>query len=111
MFRDLGAAVIGCSLFLFVPLATLGIGLAILRRHPIRKRGLAMIAYAALIGLLFFEASSIGMALDPKARSLGVARVLLYSGLIGVATTLAVLLFSPLYSFVATAVARAFRKL
>jgi len=62
------------------------------------KKKLNTISVALLIGIVFFEASLIGMLADPRSTVMGGLNIIKFAGLIGLAVFLIVLIFSYVYA-------------
>lgn len=87
---------IGCGLFILIPSCTFGIGLWSIYHYIGMKRKLSGMLFALLIGLIAFEASFIGIAIDPRWNN-DWKSLLTTSGLIAIAATFFVLIFTPLF--------------
>lgn len=86
-----------CGLLILIPGSTFGLGLwLIVRRVGIQPR-LASILFAILMGIVAFEASSIGMVVDPR-WNFNWTKMLITSGLIGIATFVFIVIFTPIYT-------------
>ena len=82
-----------CGAFVAIPVATFGFGVwKILQLDEKYQR----VSIAGLIGFIFFEASTIGMIIDPRSGNMDFGELIFTSGLIGIATFLFVLLFLPI---------------
>lgn len=64
------------------------------------------ISIPTLIGFIFFEASFIGMLMDPRSSEKNFQEILLISSITGLITILFVLIFTPVY----TAIVRTLKK-
>ncbi len=89
---------LGCGAFLLFPLLTIVIGSLLIMRRIGLDRPLAMILEALAMGLAFAEAAFISMAIDPKASSWGIVKIIGFAGLVGIGVTIFVLIFTPLYA-------------
>ena len=86
------AIILQCGAFIIIPLATFGFGVwRILQLDEKYHR----ISAAGLIGFISFEASVIGMIIDPRSPSLTLQELFLTSGTIGLVAFLFVILFLP----------------
>ena len=95
--------ILQCGAFIIIPLATFGFGVwRILQLDEKYHR----ISAAGLIGFIFFEASVIGMIIDPRSRNLTLQELFLTSGTIGLVAFLFVILFLP----VAVTIFRLFKR-
>jgi hypothetical protein len=86
-----------CGAFVLVPGVSFGFGLWLITRYLGFQHKLATLCFALLMGAVFFEASFIGMAIDPRSDSVGWTRIITLAGLIGIGTSVAVLIFTPVY--------------
>jgi hypothetical protein len=86
-----------CGAFILVPGITFGLGLWLIVRYLGFQHRLAMMFFALLMGIVFFEGSIIGMVIDPRSSSVGWTKLFTTAGLIGIGTTLFVLIFTPIY--------------
>ena len=85
-----------CGAFLLIPLGTFATGLWIVIRFIGTNNRLSQILVALLIGFSFFEASTIGMLIDPRGGWAKFPEIIKTSIVIGVITTLSVLVFAPI---------------
>jgi len=82
-----------CGAFIIIPITTFGFGVwKILQIDKKYHR----ISIACLIGFIFFEASTIGMLIDPRSNNLSFEKLILISFIIGLVSFLCVFLFLPL---------------
>jgi hypothetical protein len=88
-----------CGLFILIPISTFGTGLWLIRKLFDKKKSFILIAL--LIGFSFFEASMIGMLIDPRGGFSRFTYIIKTASLIGVVVTLSVLLFAPIYQAIA----------
>jgi hypothetical protein len=86
-----------CGAFVFVPIITIVIGIKLITRFVGFKNKLSTIIVALLIGIVFLEASAIGMLADPRSTLLGVVKIIKLAGLVGLAVFLLVLFLGPVY--------------
>ncbi len=92
-----------CGLFTVPPIATFIFGIWLIQKHFSNRTRLAS---ALLIGIIFFEASMIGMSMDPKSANVNLLNVFLIAGTIGIAASLFVFILLP----IGMAVLRIFNK-
>ena len=85
-------ALFQCGIFILVPLATFGFGIQRILQLDEKYHRMSV---AGLIGFISFEASAIGMIIDPRSRNLTLQELVLSSGTIGLITFLFVILFLP----------------
>ncbi|HVF25357.1 MAG TPA: hypothetical protein VNA23_05675 [Anaerolineales bacterium] len=82
-----------CGAFVVIPMATFGFGV---RRILQLDEKYHRISSAGLIGFISFEASTIGMIIDPRSGNIDFSELIFTSGIIGIATFLLVLFFLPI---------------
>ena len=100
---EIVAAILQCGAFIIIPLATFGVDVwRILQLDEKYHR----VSIAGLMGFISFEATIIGMIIDPRSGNMGSKELVVTSGIIGIATFLFVILFLP----VAMAIFRIFKK-
>lgn len=87
-----------CGSFILIPGTSFGIGLWLIISYVGFQRKLGVIFFALLMGLVLFEASVIGMIIDPRSGSFGWTKLIGIAGLIGTATSILVLAFSWVYA-------------
>ncbi len=83
-----------CGAFIVIPFATLIIGAW---KIIYFKEKYQYISMAALIGFVGFEASLIGMIIDPRSSRSSFSNMIFTALVIGLVTTLFVFLFTPIY--------------
>jgi len=86
-----------CGAFVFIPLITLVLGIMFIIRKPGFEHRFSSLAGAILIGLVFFEASLIGMLMDPRSISVSLIKLIEIAGAMGLTVFVLVLLFGPIY--------------
>ena len=82
-----------CGTFIIIPIATFGFGVWKILQLDEKYQ---LVSIAGLIGFIFFEASTIGMSIDPRSGDIDFRELIFTSGPIGIATFLFVLLFLPI---------------
>jgi len=86
-----------CEAFVFIPLITFGLGLKFIISRLGFKHRFSSMAIAIVIGIVFFEASLIGMLIDPRSISVSLIKLIEIAGLIGFTVFVLILLFGPIY--------------
>ena len=86
-----------CSAFLFIPGVTFGLGVWLIVRYLGHQHKFAALFYALLVGTVAFEASFIGMAMDPGSIGRDWTRLFTTAALIGIGTCIFVLVLTPVY--------------
>jgi hypothetical protein len=86
-----------CGAFILIPGFSFGLGLWLIGRYLGHRDRLSKVYYAFLMGIVTFEASFIGMSIDPRSASVGLTKLVTTSGLIGIGVSLFVLVFTPIY--------------
>jgi hypothetical protein len=86
-----------CGLLILIPGSTFGVGLWLIISRVGMQHRLASILFAVLMGIVAFEASMIGIAIDPR-WNFDWGKLFITSGLIGIATTVFILIFTPIYT-------------
>ena len=89
--------ILQCSAFLVIPIGTFAIGIWLMIRFVGMNNRWSYILVALLIGFIFFEASTIGMLIDPRGGLDKFAEIIRTSIVIGVITVLLVLIFLPIF--------------
>ena len=82
-----------CGAFTILPIVTFGFGLQYILKlnNKYQRSGIA-----GVIGFTFFEASLIGMLIDPRSNQMNFKEIILISLAIGAGAFLIVLLFTPI---------------
>jgi hypothetical protein len=93
-----------CGAFVFIPLTTFIVGVWEITTKIDAKY--QYISISTLIGFVFFEASLIGLLIDPKSSGKSFQEILLISCILGFVVLLFVLIFTPVY----TVIMRALKK-
>jgi|APDOM4702015191_1054821.scaffolds.fasta_scaffold669461_2 hypothetical protein len=86
-----------CGAFIFIPAGTFGIGLWLILKFIGMDKQISLFLLALLIGISFFEASAVGMLIDPRGGFKRISEIVITSGLIGLGVTLSVILIVPIY--------------
>lgn len=87
------SSLLQCGVFIIIPVITFGIGIwKIIKLNPKYQK----VSISALIGFIFFEASIIGLIIDPRSSGHSFQELLVLSGIIGFATSLFVLILLPI---------------
>lgn len=94
---DLLSILLQCGAFIFVLIATFGSG--IWKNLQFNEK-YHRISAAGLIGLIFFEASLIGMLIDLGSINVSFMQLIFTSGIIGIITFLFVLLLLPVFLWI-----------
>jgi hypothetical protein len=89
--------ILQCGAFILVPGISFGLGLWLIVRYLGFHHKLAMPIFALLVGVVVFEASFIGMAIDPRSSFADLTKIIATSALIGFGASLFVLIFTPVY--------------
>jgi hypothetical protein len=87
-----------CGAFVFIPLTTLIMGVWKITTKVDTKY--QYISVSTLIGFVFFEASLIGLLIDPKSSEKTFQEIFLISGTVGFIVLLFVLIFTPVYTVI-----------
>ena len=85
-----------CGAFVLIPFGTFAIGLWLINRFVGMKHRWSQILVALLIGILFLEATSIGMLIDPRGGWAKFPEIAKTSFIVGLITTLVVLILTPI---------------
>ncbi len=86
-----------CGAFVLIPLSTFFVGLWIIVKLVGMNSRISVILIAIVIGISFFEASAIGMLVDPRASLSRLSEIFKISSVLGLAVTISVLAFIPIY--------------
>ena len=86
-----------CGAFLLIPIGTFALGIWLIIRFAGIDNKWSHILVVLLIGFIFFEASIIGMLVDPRGGWEKFPEIFRTSIVIGVVTVLLVLVFLPIF--------------
>jgi uncharacterized membrane protein len=86
-----------CGAFLLIPIGTFAVGIWFIVRFVGMNNRWSPVLIALLIGFVFFEASTIGMLIDPRGGLQKIPQIIKTSTVIGVITSLCVLIFLPIF--------------
>ena len=89
--------ILQCGAFLLIPAGTFATGIWLIVRFVGMANRWSHILVALLIGFIFFEASIIGMLIDPRGGWEKFPEIVRTSSVIGVVTILFVLVFLPIF--------------
>ena len=89
--------ILQCGSFILIPGFSFGLGLWLIVRYLGFQHRLAVLFFALLMGIVAFEVSLIGMAIDPRLGSVGWTKLITTSGLAGIGTSVFVLIFTPVF--------------
>ena len=81
-----------CGAFIAIPVATFGFGIWKILQLGEKYHRLSI---AGLIGIVFFEASMIGLIIDPRSININLKELIFTSAIIGITAFLFVLLLLP----------------
>ena len=86
-----------CGAFLLIPVGTFLIGVWLITRSAGTTSRLSEVLIAVLVGVVFFEAATIGMLIDPRGGWAQLFDIIKISAVVGVIAALSVLVFTPVF--------------
>lgn len=92
--------ILQCGAFLLIPIGTFAVGLWLIVHFVGMNSKWSSQLIALLIGFIFFEASAIGMLIDPRGGLERFPEIIRTSIAIGIITTIVVVIFIPIFRMV-----------